>query len=108
MSGNNESSFTLPVGPEVCPGAEAGKLQGGRCTGDVVWVCFVNCCCSSPADPRPVGTKGCIPFFPLPDGSSEGCGKYCSPGQVGLGSRREILVLRCYYLYLTLQAAVCI
>lgn len=87
MSGNNETSFTLPVGLDVCPGAKSGKLQGGRFTGDVVWVCFLNCCCSSPADPWLVGTKGCIPFSPLPASSWEGCGKYCLP-QAG-GSRQQ-------------------
>lgn len=100
----NESSFTVPVGPKVCPEAKAGKLQGGRWMW--MWCGFIlqTARCSSPGS---LAGWYCIPFSPLPDGSWEGCGKYCLPEQVALGSRREILVLRSYSLCLTSQAAVC-
>lgn len=55
--------------------------QGSSKVGDALWTwCgFVlqtarRWC---PADPWQVGTKGCIPLSPLPDGSWQGCGKYC-------------------------------
>lgn len=94
-------------GPQVCPGAKAGKLQGGRCT-----VCGVGLFCKLLAVclPRIPGWLVLKAAFPCPlsrTAPGRALVSIASPRQVALGSRKEILVLGFYSLYVTSQAAVC-